>query len=78
MTGGAAMSGRDWTADEHGRSNASPLFEEMCAVVERIIRDGAPFLIAGRAEVVAGEIMARLAHVHGLAPAPKPAKKRAS
>ena len=60
----------DWTVDpETGRSNSSPLFRDLCAEVERLIRSEAFSLINGRIDSVAGLIMAQLAHVHHLAPA---------
>ena len=63
----------DWTIDRRtGCSNSSPLYNLMCAEVERLIRGDARSLIAGRAQDTAGLIMAQLAHVHGL----RPGKKR--
>jgi hypothetical protein len=68
MTGTAA----DWTADpETGRSNSSPLYRDLCAEVERLIRGDSHKLIAGRAGDTVGLIMAQLAHVHHLAPVPQ-------
>lgn len=63
----------DWTIDpETGRSNSSELFRELCGEVEGLIRQSAHGLIAGRADQVAGLIMAQLAHVHHLAPRETP------
>lgn len=58
----------DWTADENGRSNASPEYLELVRAVERLIRNEAHTLIAGQAGVTARLIVSQLAHVHGLAP----------
>lgn len=64
----------DWTIDpETGRSNSSELFRELCGEVEAVIRQSAHGLIAGRADQVAGLIMAQLAHVHHLIPRETPA-----
>lgn len=59
---------RHWTTAESGWTNASPEFERLCSEVERLIRQDAFSLIAGRADNTARLIMAQLAHVHGLAP----------
>jgi hypothetical protein len=63
----------DWTVsrvegESFGRSNSSSRFVELSAAVEAIIRQSAFDLIGGRADRVAGLIMAQLAHKHGLAP----------
>lgn len=58
----------DWTEGQDGRSNSSVPFITLRAEVGRIIRDSAADLIAGRSDVVAGLILAQLAHRHGLAP----------
>lgn len=58
----------DWTAGPGGGSNNSHLSKTLTDEVERIIRNGAHDLIAGRAGTVAGVILARLAHEHGLRP----------
>jgi hypothetical protein len=60
---------RDWTRDEHGRSNSSAEFRRLAGDVGHLIRSSAHDLIAGRADVVAVRIMAQLAHKHGMAPA---------
>jgi hypothetical protein len=57
----------DWTVKD-GRANSSDQFVKLCAVVEKLIRGSAHDLIAGRADSVAGLILARLAHKHGLRP----------
>lgn len=57
----------EWTIS-NGRWNTSEEMRELCAVVERLIRDSAHDLIAGRADKVAGLIIAQLAHKHGMAP----------
>lgn len=55
----------DWTG---GLSNSSPKFNELAADVERLILDSAYGLLHGDVHKVARNIVARLAHVHGLAP----------
>jgi dihydroneopterin aldolase len=68
------MSG-EWTVDpDTGRSNSSAEYRRLCDEVERLIRSEAHSLISGRADVVAGLIMAQLAHRHGLAPASFPSE----
>lgn len=63
------MSDTDWTVDpKTGRSNSSPLFVELTTKVADIIRNGAHSLLAGQVELVAGGIVAQLAHVYGLTP----------
>ncbi len=57
----------DWTLKDN-RSNSSDEFLALCNEVERLIRDSAFHLISGQADMVAGLIMAQLAHVHGLVP----------
>jgi dihydroneopterin aldolase len=57
----------DWT-ERDGRANSSLKFVNLCTAVEKLIRQSAHDLILGRADRVAGLIMAQLAHVHGLAP----------
>ncbi len=58
---------RDWTVDvETGRSNSSTAFRDLVVDIERIIRDSAHSLINGRADNVAGSILAHLIHRHGL------------
>ena len=65
----------DWTIDpETGRSNSAPEFVRLCAEVEGLIRQSAHSLIAGRADLVAGLIMAQLAHIHHLAPREIPSR----
>lgn len=61
----------DWTA-AHGRSNSSALYLKIVAEVERMIRDSAYHLLAGRAEMTARLIVSQLAHKHGLRPPTKP------
>lgn len=63
-----ANSATDWTADENGVTNSSEAFCQMVAEVERLIRDDAYMLIAGRADRTAVLIMAHLAHKYGLRP----------
>lgn len=55
----------DWTCKD-GRANSSDEYLRLVAEVEQLIRRSAHSLIAGRAQDVAGLIMAQLAHVHGL------------
>lgn len=67
----------DWTVDPvTKRCNSSPEFLRLTAAVERLIRDSAHTLIAGRADNVAGLIMAQLAHVHGMRPKEIPVSTR--
>jgi hypothetical protein len=63
---------RDWTWNERGQSNSSPIFEKLCGEVERLIRSDAHSLINGNAGSTARLIMAQLAHVHGLKPTRRP------
>ena len=59
----------DWTVDpQTGRCNSSATFCRLAKEVARIIRNSSHDLIAGQTESVAGLILARLAHIHGLAP----------
>ncbi len=58
----------DWTA-KYGCSNCSDVFEELVAIVERLIRSDAHSLMQGRADSTARLIMAQLAHAHGMVPA---------
>jgi hypothetical protein len=59
----------DWTRDpETGRSNSSQKYIETVKIVERLIRDEAHLLIAGRADSTAGLIVSQLAHKYGFAP----------
>jgi hypothetical protein len=69
MSNTGAMSRPDWTADPlSGHSNCSPEYRRLIGEVEQLIRSQAHALISGRADQVAGLIMAQLAHVHHLAP----------
>ena len=61
---------QDWTVKD-GRVNNSDQFEDLVKHVDELIRGQAHDLIAGRSEAVARLIMAQLAHVHGLTPAPQ-------
>jgi hypothetical protein len=58
----------DWTQNDKGRVNSSPVFVELCAEVSRLIRNEAHTLITGDTFSVARLILAQLAHRHGLAP----------
>ena len=59
----------DWTRDPaSGRSNSSVEFERLTEAVGQIIRNAAHDLIAGRSDMVAGLILAQLAHNYGLRP----------
>lgn len=60
----------DWTAGPDGRTNSSETYQRIAAHVEALIRQDAHRLIAGRADMTAGLIVAQLAHKHGLAPPP--------
>lgn len=62
------MRPRDWTQDETGRSNSSRTFVRLQGEIARLIKADAHALLAGRADVTAGLILAQLAHVHGLRP----------
>jgi len=57
----------DWTV-KNGRSNSSDLFLRLVKDVKETIKDSAFDLINGRAETVAGVIVARLAHGYGFSP----------
>ncbi len=59
---------KNWTQDSEGRENSSPEFLRLCREVERLIRQDAHMLIAGRAGQTACLIMAQLAHVHHVGP----------
>lgn len=58
----------DWTRDDGGRQNNSPLFLKLCDEIELLIRNDANALLNGRADVTARLIMAQLAHRYGLGP----------
>jgi len=59
----------DWTVDpQTNRSNSSPEFYALQVAIAEIILNGAHDLLAGHTETVAGIILARLAHKHGLRP----------
>lgn len=62
----------DWTADGQGFTNSSPVYVDLVAAVEGLIRRSAHELLAGRADMTARLIVSQLAHVHGLMPGPKP------
>lgn len=51
-----------------GRYNSSDKFEYLVEQVARTIKYSAADLLSGRVDVVAGVIMAQLAHVHGMVP----------
>jgi hypothetical protein len=59
----------DWTVDPIShRYNSSPLFKHLEKEVTKIIHNSARDLISGRAEHVAGLILAQLTHKFGLVP----------
>ena len=59
----------DWTEDpDSHRSNSSPEFNRLVAVVARILRNSSHDLISGNTHGVAVLIMAQLAHKEGLPP----------
>ncbi len=61
----------DWTADPSGRSNSSQAFEGLVGEVAQIIRAGSGCCLdPGWTQSTARMIVARLAHVHHLAPPP--------
>jgi hypothetical protein len=66
----ATTAATDWTVDlETGRSNSSQQYTDLVAEVERLIREGGGRCLSPAwARSTAALIMARLAHVHGLAP----------
>jgi hypothetical protein len=57
----------DWTTAD-GITNSSAEFLKLKGEVHRLICNSAFDLINGRVEAVAGLILARLAHAHGLGP----------
>lgn len=60
----------DWTIDPStGRSNSSDQFAIMCAAVGRMLREQFRVIDRNVIASAAGLVMARLAHVHKLAPA---------
>ena len=65
----------DWTQNWEGKSNCSPMFENLRSKVEEIIRDNGYALANNDAGGVALIIMANLAHVHHLVPAEKKGEK---
>ena len=60
--------GEDWTA-ANGRTNSSPLFNELAGEIGFLIRDSAHSIVRGNTDAVGRLILAQLAHKHGLAPA---------
>lgn len=60
--------GRDWTTSDEGVANSSALFQSLEKRVAEIIVNSAHSLLSGHAETVAGLILAKLAHEHGLSP----------
>ncbi len=60
--------GDDWTASPASVSNDSPLYLDLIAEVDRLIREGAHSLITGHSAQVARLIVSHLAHGRGLAP----------
>lgn len=56
---------RDWTADEHGRSNASEEFEATVTFVARLLEN---HRLGGSLEQTARVIVAQLAHTCRFAP----------
>lgn len=63
---GAGQPG-DWTVKD-GRSNSSDDFNHLVKRVEALIRQSGYDLIAGRADRVAGLILAQLAHIYHMRP----------
>ncbi len=59
----------DWTADDGGTANASPLFERIVSDIESLLLSNGNNLIAGQHPAVARNIVARMAHVHSMVPA---------
>lgn len=62
------MDNPDWTMRPDGAANSSDKFEELAREVARLIRENAGTLLSGGSDSVGAIILARLAHVHGLAP----------
>jgi hypothetical protein len=58
----------NWTQGPEGHTNASPEYQHIVAHVERLIRNDAASLIAGRADITARLIVSHLAHVYGMVP----------
>jgi hypothetical protein len=58
----------DWTQSRLGVSNCSQDFRRLVTVVERIIREDAHALLAGRADETARLIVANLAHKYAMGP----------
>ena len=61
------MSAQDWT-EKNGASNSSDEFERLVIVVTGLIKGSAHDLLSGRADIVAGLILAQLAHGYGFGP----------
>jgi hypothetical protein len=61
----------DWTVGPDGRSNTSPEYLALQDEITELIRSSASALIYGNARGVAGLILARLSHVHGMRPGPR-------
>lgn len=57
----------DWTTKD-GRANTSGKYLEIVGEVERLIRNDAHKLIAGRADLTARLIVSQLAFKHGMRP----------
>ena len=57
----------DWT-EKNGVSNTSDEFERLTNVVTNLIKGSAHDLLSGRADIVAGLILAQLAHTYGFGP----------
>jgi hypothetical protein len=59
---------KDWTESKAGRSNSSELFGRIERDIAVTIRNSAFDLLAGRTGMVAGLILAQLAHKFKLGP----------
>lgn len=59
----------DWTQDASGHVNSSPEFLAIVLAMEALIRN---LRVGDDVPTAARMIVAQLAHVHGLAPAPSP------
>lgn len=58
----------DWTVGPKNKSNTSQTFNALVADIERIIRNDAATIVAGRANLTARIIAAQIAHSHHFLP----------
>lgn len=62
------IASRDWTVDPKNRAKSSKVFRFLAIEIERLLCVNEQFLCVGRTDVVAREILTKLAHEYGLAP----------